>query len=98
MVAKRVLTKGATGPVKAILSKAAGQALIAAAGLSVIPGLGTAAGAAGALGTTIVIDALLLEGEEALNRDDSKLELVTAIREARREFEEQMLETTNAPK
>ena len=98
VVAKWVLTRAATGPVKAILSKAAGRALIAAAGLSVVPGLGTAAGAAGALGTTIVIDALLLEAEEALNRDDFRRELVTAIREARREFEDQMLGTTNAPK
>ena len=98
VVAKRVLTRAATGPVKAILSKAAGRALIAAVGLSVVPGLGTAAGAVGALGTTIVIDALVLEAEEALNRDDFKRELVTAVREARREFEDQMLGTTNAPK
>ena len=98
VVAKRVLTRAATGPVKAILSKAAGRALIAAAGLSVVPGLGTAVGAAGALGTTIVIDALLLEAEEALNRDDFKRELVTAVRDARRELEDQMLGTTNAPK
>ena len=97
VVAKRVLTRAAAGPVKAILSKAAGRALIAAAGLSVVPGLGTAAGAAGALGTTIVIDALLLEAEEALNRDDFRHELVTAIRDARRELEEQMLVTTNTP-
>ena len=62
-----------------------------------VPGSGTAAGVAGALGSAIVIDTLLLEAEEALNRGDFKRELVTAIREARREFEEQMLETTNAP-
>ncbi|MDD9979900.1 MAG: hypothetical protein OXU81_00810, partial [Gammaproteobacteria bacterium] len=98
VVAKRVLMRAASGPVKAILSKAAGRALIAAAGLSVVPGLGTAAGAAGAVGATIVIDALLLEAEEALNRDDFRHELVTVIREERREFGEQMLGTTNALK
>ena len=96
VVAKRVLTRAATGPVKAILSKAAGRALIAAAGLSVVPGLGTAVGAAGALGTTIVIDALLLEAEEALSRDDFRHKLVTAIRETRRELEEQVLGTNAA--
>ena len=99
VAAKRVLTRAATRLVKAILSKAAGRALIAAAGLSVVvPGLGTAVGAAGAIGTTIVIDALLLEAEEALNRDDFRRELVTAIREARRESEEQMRGAANAPK
>lgn len=48
--------------------------------------MGTAAGAAGALGTAIVIDALLLEAEDALNRDDFRREIVGAIRETRREL------------
>ena len=102
MVAKRVLKRVANSAVKSFLSKAASRVLAGAAGGSVIPGLGTAAGATGGavvgIGTAIVIDGLLLEAEEALNRDGFRRELVTVLREARREFEDQMLGTTNTPK
>ena len=102
MLAKLVLKVAAKAPLKALLSKAAGGAISGAAGLSVLPGLGTAAGAAGGavigIGTGIVIDGALLETEEALSRNDFRREIVTAIREARREFEDQYLGTPDPPK
>lgn len=95
---KTVAKRAAKAPVKALIRKAASRALTIAAGLSAVPGVGTAAGAAFGFGTSIVIDGVLLEAEEALSRDDFKHELVSAIREARREFEDEMLGTGNAPK
>ena len=106
MLAKLVLKVAAKAPLKALASKAVGSAAAAAAAGaaagSAVPGLGTAVGAVGGavvgLGTGIAIDGALLELEEALSRDDFRREIVTAIHEARREFEDQYLGTPNAPK
>lgn len=79
---------------KALTGKVAGAggAVVGGAIGSIVPGPGTAIGAVvGGLvvGATIgvAVDGALLKLEEALSRDDFKRELVTAIREARREFE-----------
>ena len=105
ILAKLVLKVAAKAPLKALVSKvgsAAASAAIGAAAGSVVPGLGTAIGAAGGavvgLGAGVAIDGVLLELEEALSRDDFRRELVIAIREARREVEDQMLGTPNPPK
>ena len=105
ILAKLVLKVAAKAPLKALASKAGGAPVAAATGAaagSVVPGLGTAVGAAaGAVigfGAGIAIDGALLELEEALSRDDFKREIVSAIHEARREFEDQMLGTPNPPK
>ena len=98
LLAKTAIKLAAKAPftaVKALLSKAGASAAIGAAGGSVLPGVGTAAGALGGFlvgfGAGVAIDALLLELEEVLNRDEFKREIVTAIREAKREFEEDYL-------
>ena len=93
---RTVAKRGAKAPVKALIRKAASRALTIAAGLSAVPGLGIVA--AFGFGTSIVVDGVLLEVEEALSRDDFKREIVSAIREARREIEDEMLGTGNPPK
>ena len=100
VLAKLVLKAAAKAPLKALVSKvgsAAATAVIGAAAGSVVPGLGTAVGAVGGavvgLGAGVAIDGVLLELEEALSRDDFRRELVIAIQEARREFEDQVLGT-----
>ena len=109
LLAKTALKVAAKAPLtafKALLSKAvagvAGGAAVGAAGGSVIPGPGTAAGLVGGavvgLAAGVAIDALLLELEETLGRDDFKREIVASIREARREFEEEYLGVPNSPK
>ena len=108
-LAKTALKLAAKAPItalKALLSKiaasAAGGAAAGATGGSVVPGVGTAFGLVGGalvgLATGVAIDALLLELEEVLNRDDFKREIVAAIREARREFEEEYLPVQHAAK
>ena len=105
ILAKLVLKVAAKAPLKALASKigsAAAASAIAAAAGSAVPVLGTAVGAVGGavvgLGTGVAIDGALLQLEEALSRDEFRREIVIAIREARREFEDQMLGTPNAPK
>ena len=105
ILAKLVLKVAAKAPLKALVSKLGGagaSAAIGAAAGSAVPGLGTALGAAGGaavgLGTGIAIDGALLELEEALSRDDFRREIVTAIHEARREFEDQYMGTPDPPK
>ena len=105
ILAKLVLKVAAKAPLKALASKAGSAAVAAVTGAaagSVVPGLGTAVGAAGGavvgFGTGVAIDGVLLELEEALSRDDFRREIVIAIREARREIEDQMLGTPNPPK
>ncbi len=106
ILATLVLKTAAKSLPKIVASKVAGAGAGAASAAgaavgSIVPGLGTAIGAAvGAVGgflvgfgTGIAIDAGLLKVEEALNRDDFRREIVTAIRETRREFENQYLGT-----
>ena len=104
ILAKLVLKVAAKAPLKALASKlgsAGATAAIGAAAGSAVPGLGTAVGAAGGavvgLGTGIAIDGALLELEEALSRDDFRREIVTAICEARRDFEDEHLGPAHAP-
>ena len=101
MLAKLVLKVAAKAPLKALASKAAGGAVAGAAAGSVLPGAGTVAGAVAGtvigITTGISIDGALLEIEEALSRDDFRREIVTAIREARRDFEDEYLGPTHAP-
>ena len=101
ILAKLVLKVAAKAPLKALASKvgsvAATTAIGATAG-STVPIVGTAGGALVGLGTGVAIDGVLLELEEALSRDDFRRELVIAIREARREIEDQMLGTPNPSK
>ena len=105
ILAKLVLKVAAKAPLKVVTSKLGSAAVSAATGAAVgsaVPGLGTAAGFTGGaivgLGTGIAIDGALLNLEEALSRDDFRREIVTAIREARREFEDQYLGTPAPPK
>lgn len=105
ILAKVVLKVAAKAPLKALASKIGSAAAAAATGAaagSAVPGLGTAVGAAGGavvgVATGVAIDGALLELEEALSRDEFRQEIVSAIREARREFEDQMLGTPNPPK
>ena len=98
MLAKRALKLVAKTPLKALASKALGRAATGAGLGTVLPGAGTAAGAIGGTIFSILIDGALLKVEEAMSRDDFRREIITAIREARREFEDQYLVTPNAPK
>ena len=105
ILAKLVLKVAAKAPLKALASKMGSAAAAAATGAaagSAVPGLGTAAGAVGGavvgFGTGVAIDGALLQLEEALSRDEFRREIVIAIREARREFEDQMLGTPSPPK
>ena len=98
ILATFVLKTAAKSLPKFVASKFASAASAAGAAVgSIVPVLGTAIGATvGALvglGTGIAIDAGLLKVEEALSRDDFRREIVTAIRKARREFENQYLGT-----
>ena len=101
MLAKLVLKVAAKAPLKALASKAVGGAVAGAAAGSVLLGAGTVAGAVAGtvigITTGISIDGALLEIEEALSRDDFRREIVTAIREARRDFEDEYLGPTQAP-
>ena len=102
---KRILKVAAKALLKALVSKlgsAGTTAAIGAAAGSAVPGLGTAVGAVGGavvgLGAGIGADSALLKLEEALSRDDFRREIITAIREARHEFDDQFLGTPNPPK
>ncbi len=69
------------------IAGAGGGAVIGGVLGSVIPGAGTVVG--GVIGGVIggvLIDATLLKLEESISRDKFKLEIVTAIREAKEEF------------
>ena len=98
IMGKSVVKLAAKALSKVVVSKTVGSAggagVGAAAGAaagSVIPFLGTAAGAVigGIIGGIVVgisVDKLLIELEEAVNRDEFKREILFAINEARREF------------
>ncbi len=98
IMGKNVLKLAAKALSKVVVSKTVGSAggagVGAAAGAaigSVVPFLGTAAGAiiGGIIGGIVVgvsVDKLLIELEEAVNRDEFKREIVSSIEEARREF------------
>lgn len=88
---------------KVVASKTAGTAGGAGAGAatgaavgSVIPGVGTAVGAAiggiaGGILVGVSIDALLLELEEAVSREDFREELMAEVREYQYEFEQEIM-------
>ena len=95
---KSVLKVAAKALLKVVTSKTvgaaggagAGAAIGAAAG-SVVPGVGTAAGAVaggliGGIAVGVSVDKLLIELEEAMNREGFKKEILDAIEEARAEF------------
>ena len=105
ILAKLVFKVAAQAPLKALASKAGSTVVAAVTGAaagSVVPVLGTAVGVAGGvlvgIGTGVAIDGVLLELEEALSRDDFRREIVSAIRQAQREIEDEMLGTPNTPK
>ena len=78
---------------------AQGGAQIAGAALgSTVFGLGAVAGAAAGGAAAIAIEHLLLKLEEEFNRDDFRHQIVSAIREARREFDEHIFGGGAAPK
>ena len=104
LAAKTAFKVAAKAPVKALLAKLAastvsGAASGAALG-SILPGPGTAAGVVAGtlfgLGVGVAIDVTLLELEEQFGRKDFRREIVTAIREARHEFEEEYLGSSHA--
>ena len=98
IMGKNVVKLAAKALTKVVVSKTAGSAggagVGAAAGAaigSVIPLVGTAGGAiiGGIIGGIVVgvsVDKLLIELEEAVNRDEFKREILSAINDARREF------------
>jgi hypothetical protein len=98
VVGKNVLKLAAKALSKVVISKTAGSVGGAGAGAaagaavgSIVPGIGTAAGAiiGGIIGGIVVgvsVDKLLIELEEAINRDEFKQDILSAINEARREF------------
>lgn len=98
IASKSVLKVAAKALLKVVTSKTvgaaggagAGAAIGAAAG-SVVPGVGTAAGAVaggliGGVAVGVSVDKLLIELEEAMNREKFKREILAAIEEARAEF------------
>ena len=96
----KVAAKALSKQVGSLALKVGGGAAVGGVIGSAVPGVGTAIGAVvgGAfVGLTIgvAVDAALLKLEEALSRDDFRSELVTVIREARREFEEEYFGLSN---
>lgn len=93
IIGKSLIKVGAKMPIKALASKAGASAAAGGLAGSVVPVAGTAVGAfAGfvvGIGGGVAIDGALLGLEEALAREDFRREIVAAIREARREFEDQ---------
>ena len=104
IMGKSVVKLAAKALTKVVVSKTAGSVGGAGAGAaagaaigSVVPFLGTAAGAivGGIIGGIVVgvsVDKLLIELEEAVNRDEFKREIIASINEARREFKTKLRE------
>jgi hypothetical protein len=104
IVNKSIAKAAAKALAKAAASKATGSAAGAGAGAaagaavgSVVPGFGTAIGAAvggviGALSVGFAIDETLLKLDEAVNREDYKLEILASIDESQREFNKMLRE------
>lgn len=98
IASKSVLKVAAKALLKVVTSKTVGAAGGAGAGAaagaavgSVVPGVGTAAGAVaggiiGGIAVGVSVDKLLIELEEAMNREKFKKEILDAIEEARTEF------------
>jgi hypothetical protein len=98
VMGKNVVKLAAKALSKVVVGKAAGSvggagmgATVGAAIGSVIPFVGTAAGAIiggilGGIAVGVSVDKLLIELEEAVNREEFKQEILSAINEARNEF------------
>lgn len=95
LMSKGVLKTAGTALSKAAVSKSVGSAGGAVLGGlvgSVVPGIGTVAG--GVVGGTlagVVIDAVLLNLEELISREDFRSEIVASIRESRAELKSDLL-------
>ena len=68
--------------VASLLEKLALRGLLAAGGTVLAPGVGTVVG----IGAGVATDALLLKADEALNREEYREEIVSAIEESRQEM------------
>ncbi|MBQ9954429.1 MAG: hypothetical protein IJO87_03255 [Eggerthellaceae bacterium] len=68
--------------VELALKKLTIRGLVTGAGTLVAPGVGTAA----ATGASVAVDYLFLKGDEMLNRDEHRAEIVAAIEESRAEM------------
>ena len=99
MLGKSLIKVAAKAPVKALASKVGAGALAGGVAGTVVPIVGNSVGAvAGILfgiGGGIAIDGTFLKLEEALARDEFRREIVAAIREARSEFEDEYLGTSD---
>lgn len=101
LAGKNILKLAANALIKITLSKTAGAAAGAGAGAaagamfgSVVPGPGTVLGAAlggimGGIGAGVAVDKMLIELEEAINREKFKGEILSVIQEVRQEFKAQ---------
>ena len=98
MFGKSLIKVAAKAPIKALASKVGVGALAGGVAGTVVPIAGNAVGAVVGIlfgiGGGIAIDGTLLKFEEALARDEFRREIVAAIREARREFEDEYLGTS----
>ena len=98
MFGKSLIKVAAKAPIKALASKIGAGALAGGVAGTVVPIAGNAVGAVVGIlfgiGGGIAIDGTLLKFEEALARDEFRREIVAAIREARREFEDVYLGTS----
>jgi hypothetical protein len=98
IMGKNVLKLAAKALTKVVISKTAGSVGGAGAGAaagaaigSVVPFVGTVAGAVvggivGGIAVGVSVDKLLIELEEAMNREEFKQEILSAINEARIDF------------
>ena len=100
MLGKSLIKLAAKAPAKALASKIGAGALAGGAVGTIVPIAGTAVGAVAGIivgiGGGVAIDGLLLEAEEAWSRDEFRREIVEAIRETQREFEDQYLGTPSS--
>jgi hypothetical protein len=107
LVAKNVLKLAAKALTKVVISKTAGTAggagtgaLAGAAIGSAVPVLGTATGAVigaiiGGIVIGVSVDKMLIELEEAINREEFKSEILSAVQQARVEFKAQLNNESN---
>lgn len=98
VIGKNVFKVAAKALGKVVVSKSVGAVAGAGAGAgtgavigSVVPGIGTLVGAAiggivGAIAVGLTVDKVIIELEEFVKRDEFKLEILSAIEEARVEF------------
>lgn len=102
IMAKNVFKFAAKALSKVVISKTAGAAGGAGTGAlagavmgSAVPVLGTATGAVigaiiGGIAVGVTVDKMLIELEEALNREEFKSEILSAVQQARSEFKAQL--------